>query len=55
MSHDEKVKAARAALQVVFGDTSVDPRTTLDSLSALRDEIDTCVAAIEEDLDEDDV
>lgn len=41
MDHDEKIEAAKAAINKVFGDTSVGRETTKESLEELITEIET--------------
>lgn len=49
-AHDDLVKAARDAINAVFGDRSVPPETTVESLEDLAADIEANVTAIEDDL-----
>ena len=46
LDHDELVEAAKQAINAVFGDRSVDPKQTKESLKDLKDEIDILVDAL---------
>lgn len=48
-NHDELLEQAKAALNAVFGDRSVGPETTRDSLLELREEIGSMLDALDED------
>lgn len=48
--HKALVGLAERAIDKVFGDTSVSQEETLESLDALKDSIQSCMMAIEEDL-----
>ncbi len=47
MSHETIVAMAKQAIRDVFTDTSVDVWQTKESLSALREEIDSFLEAME--------
>jgi hypothetical protein len=51
MSHDELMGDARDAIEKLFGDTSVAPEQTRESLEELRHEIDGKLEAINADID----
>jgi hypothetical protein len=40
MTHEQLVEAAKGAIQLVFGDTSVDSETTKASLEELKEELE---------------
>lgn len=44
-------EAALAAVQTMFGDTSVSRATTLENLRALQDEMDVMIQSLEADAD----
>lgn len=46
---EEKVAAARQAIQDVFGETSVPASVTREKLEELRDEIETSLEALDSD------
>ena len=46
MTHEDRVQAAKKAINAVFGDTSVDHKTTRESLKELRDEITVLLDAV---------
>jgi len=51
--HDALYKEAKAAIDRLFGDTSVPPSRTRESLEALREEISSLIENIPDDVDED--
>lgn len=50
MTHDELLEDAKKAISAVFGDRSVSPRTTIESLENMASDIDSMVDALENDL-----
>ena len=50
MNHDELKEAAKSAVNSVFGDRSVGPRTTIDSLEEIASDIDALIDALKSDL-----
>jgi len=44
--HEKKLEAARVAIDRLFGDASVSPEETRESLKDLRDHIDIQLAAL---------
>jgi hypothetical protein len=48
MSHDELVTEAKKAIRKVFGDASVSPSTTKESLEDIKGEIEICIDSIED-------
>lgn len=46
-----KLEAAHQAIRDVFGDTDVDPETTIDRLRDLAGECEECITMIEADID----
>jgi len=53
MNHEELVEMAKEVINRVFSDTSVSRSATRTSLEGLKEEIDSCLVAIDEDADED--
>lgn len=43
-----KMERAKEAIEAVFGDTSKPPEETRADLTELKDDIDTCINAIDE-------
>lgn len=50
MTHDEKVQAAKDAVNQVFCDTSVPPQQTLDSLEEIKEDVEDVINAVEDYL-----
>ena len=46
MTHEDRIDAARRAINAVFSDTRVPPETTKESLKELRDEITLLLDAV---------
>jgi hypothetical protein len=50
--HEKLFEMAKRAIQQLFGDRTVSSEKTIESLEALREEIDALVAALREDRTE---
>jgi len=50
MNHNEKVDNAESAIRIVFGDTSVPPERTIESLEKLKDNIEISLETLRDDL-----
>lgn len=48
--HEKNVSKARDFIRRVHADQSVSLEQTLESLETLRDEVDDCIVAINEDI-----
>lgn len=46
-----KIEAAKAAINAVFSDTTVSQQDTFDAMHELRNDIDTNIAALADDME----
>lgn len=49
MSHQARIKDAQEALEAVFGDRSVEPETTAESLELLQGDVEMMLEALDDD------